>query len=214
MKDYMQGSDAPSKPECRPQRGQEPKSSKMTELNTLRRADATQKRGPHGGLAFLLKRYSLQTPERRWRRARMPEPNTDGAAPGEAPSGKRQTRVLVVDGSPLARQAVREFIAREEDMAVCGEAEDRKGAMAAVAGFRPDLAIVELRLQDSEGFDLIRDIHEAYPETLTLALSMYDDASAFAREAIRAGARGYISKLDATTELLGAVRRALDGEVR
>ncbi len=144
----------------------------------------------------------------------MPEPTASGPAPGETSSGKRQTRVLVVDGSPLARQAVRDFIAREEDMAVCGEAEDRKGALAAVAGFRPDLAIVELRLQDSEGFDLIRDIHEAYPETLTLALSMYDDASAFAREAIRAGARGYISKLDATTELLGAVRRALDGEVR
>jgi DNA-binding NarL/FixJ family response regulator len=124
---------------------------------------------------------------------------------------KRQIRVLLVDDHPSVRQALKDLIARELDITVCGEAEDQNGALAAVADSRPDLAIVDLRLRDSDGLELIRDIHRRNPETLTLCLSMYDE-SVYAEQAIRAGASGYISKLAATTNLMGAVRQVLSGE--
>jgi DNA-binding NarL/FixJ family response regulator len=124
----------------------------------------------------------------------------------------RQTRVLLVDDHPLVRQALKDLIAREPDLAVCGEAEDRNGALAAVADSKPDLAIVDLRLRDSDGLELIRDLHHRNPETLTLCLSMYDE-SVYAEQAIGAGASGYISKTEATTNLMRAVRRVLSGEI-
>jgi len=125
---------------------------------------------------------------------------------------ERQTRVLLVDDHPLVRQALKDLFAREPDLVVCGEAEDRQGAMAAVADSKPDLAIVDLSLRDSDGLDLIKDIHCHHPETLTLVLSMYDE-SVYAEQVVRAGACGYISKREATTKLMGAVRRVLGGEI-
>jgi DNA-binding NarL/FixJ family response regulator len=127
-------------------------------------------------------------------------------------SRKGQTRILLVDDSLLVRQALRELIQREEDMTVCGEAEDRDGALAAVADFKPDLAIIDLRLRDSDGLELVRDLHRLHPKLLILVLSMQDE-SVFAQEAINAGASGYISKLEATTKLMGALRRVLYGEI-
>jgi len=124
----------------------------------------------------------------------------------------RQTRVLLVDDHPLVRQALRDLFMREADLVVCGEADDQQGALAAVADSKPDLAIVDLRLRDSDGLDLIKDIHHRHPETRTLVLSMYDE-SVYAEQAVRAGARGYISKREATTKLIGAVRRVLDGDI-
>jgi DNA-binding NarL/FixJ family response regulator len=125
---------------------------------------------------------------------------------------ERQTRVLLVDDHPLVRQALKDLLAREPDIAVCGEADDRNGALAAVAESKPDLAIVDLRLRDSDGLELIRDIHHRNPETRTLCLSMYDE-SVCAEQAIRAGACGYISKIEATTNLMDAVRRVLSGQI-
>ena len=125
---------------------------------------------------------------------------------------ERQTRVLLVDDHPLVRQALKDLFTREADLVVCGEAEDLKGALAAVADSKPDLAIVDLRLRDSDGLDLIRDLHHWHPETLTLVLSMYDE-SVYAEQAVHAGACGYISKREATTKLMGAVRQVLEGRI-
>jgi DNA-binding NarL/FixJ family response regulator len=127
-------------------------------------------------------------------------------------NGSRRTRVLLVDDSALVRQALKDLIAREEDMTVCGEADDQEGALAAVAETKPELAIIDLRLRGSDGLELIREIHRRHPETRILVLSMSDEAL-YAEEAIRAGASGYISKLEATTKLMGAMRRVLYGEI-
>jgi DNA-binding NarL/FixJ family response regulator len=121
---------------------------------------------------------------------------------------KKQTRVLLVDDHPMVREALRDLIDREVDLTVCGEAEDRDGALAAVADSRPDLAIVDLQLRDSDGLELVRDIRQRHPETLTLVLSMYDE-SVYAEQAMLAGASGYISKSKATRHLMSTVRQVL-----
>jgi DNA-binding NarL/FixJ family response regulator len=123
-----------------------------------------------------------------------------------------RTRVLLVDDHPLVRNALKETLSREPDLAVCGEAEDRDGTLAAIEAGRPDLAIVDLGLKNSDGIRLIQDIHERYPRMLMLVLSMHDE-SLYAERAIRAGASGYISKQEAPPKIMQAVRTVLSGEI-
>jgi len=121
-------------------------------------------------------------------------------------------RVLLVDDHPLIRQALRKTISREPDLAVCGEAEGRAGTLAAIKASRPDLAIIELGLKNSDGLGLITDIHDRHPKMLTLVLSMLDE-SLYAERSIRAGASGYISKREPPEKIMEAVRKILAGEI-
>jgi len=125
---------------------------------------------------------------------------------------KDRTRVLLVDDHPLVRQALRETLSLEGDLAVCGEAEDRQGTLAAIEASRPDLAIVDVGLKNSDGIALIKDLHDLHPQMPTLVLSMHDE-SLYAERAIRAGASGYISKQEAAAKIIEAVRKILAGEI-
>ena len=129
------------------------------------------------------------------------------------PAGRTgPTKILIVDDHPLVRLSLREFIRREKDLEVCGEAEDREQALAAVVAHKPHLAIVDLTLKSSNGMELIKDLRERHPEVQILVLSMHDE-TIHAERAIRAGARGYITKQEATTKVLVAIRQILAGEI-
>ena len=97
-------------------------------------------------------------------------------------------------------------------MEVCGEAEDRKEALALVAALTPDMVIVDLSLKSSDGLELVKDIRREHPEVLTLVLSMHNE-SFHAVRSIRAGANGYISKQEPPNEVMRAVRKVLQGEI-
>jgi DNA-binding NarL/FixJ family response regulator len=128
-------------------------------------------------------------------------------------SGQRGlTRILIVDDHPLVRLSLREFIRREKDLEVCGEAEDREQALTAAAATKPHLAIIDLTLKSSNGMELIKDLREQHPEVQILVLSMHDE-TIHAERAIRAGARGYITKQEATTKVMVAIRQILNGEI-
>ena len=128
-------------------------------------------------------------------------------------SGQRgTTRILIVDDHPLVRLSLREFIRREKDLEVCGEAEDREQALTAAEATKPHLAIVDLTLKSSNGMELIKDLREQHPEVQILVLSMHDE-TIHAERAIRAGARGYITKQEATTKVMVAIRQILNGEI-
>ena len=127
-------------------------------------------------------------------------------------SSKQNTRILIVDDHPLVRLSLREFIRRESDLEVCGEAEDRDEALACVAATKPHLAIIDLTLKNSNGLELIKDLRERYPEVKILVLSMHDEIL-HAERAVRAGARGYITKQEATTKIMVAIRQVLAGEI-
>ena len=97
----------------------------------------------------------------------------------------------------MIRERLADVIQREKDLMVCGEAEDVHSALAAVERSHPDLAIVDLSLKDSHGMDLIKDLRVRHPELAVLVVSMYDELP-LAERVIRAGARGYITKQEAT----------------
>lgn len=123
-----------------------------------------------------------------------------------------KSQILLIDDHPLLRQGIAQLLNQQDDLEVCGEAEDRASAMVAIARMDPDLAIVDLSLKEDRGMELIRDCRVQFPELLLLVLSMHDERF-YAERALRAGASGYIMKREASENVLEAVRSVLSGEV-
>jgi DNA-binding NarL/FixJ family response regulator len=123
-----------------------------------------------------------------------------------------RSRILIVDDHPIVRLGIRQMLAAERDLDVCGEADSAEAARQLISSARPDLAIVDLSLAQGTGLDLIRSLRESLPTLPVLVLSMHDEAL-FAERALRAGARGYIMKREAVTGLVGAIRQVLSGRI-
>ncbi len=123
-----------------------------------------------------------------------------------------QTRILLVDDHPMIRERLVELIEREADLKVCGEAEDRHEALELVAATRPALAIVDLTLKSSLGIELIKDLQARFPEVKVLVVSMQDEMI-YAERCIHAGARGYITKQQASRHVMRAIRQVLAGGI-
>jgi len=121
-------------------------------------------------------------------------------------------RILIVDDHPLVRESLKRIIQGEPDLIVCGEAEDREQALEIVSATMPRLVIVDLTLKSSHGLELIKDLRERFPGVLSLVLSMHDEMI-HAERAIRAGARGYITKHELPARILLAIRKILSGEI-
>jgi DNA-binding NarL/FixJ family response regulator len=128
------------------------------------------------------------------------------------PSPGSRRRILLVDDHPMVRERLAEVIQREPDLTVCGEAEDRSGALQLIATTHPHLAIVDLTLKQSHGIELIKDIRSQHPKVLILVVSMHDELL-HAERVIRAGAQGYITKQEATRKIMLAIRTVLEGGV-
>jgi DNA-binding NarL/FixJ family response regulator len=120
--------------------------------------------------------------------------------------------VLVVDDHPLMRQGLAMLINQQQDIQVCGEAEDAQAAIHAIAELHPDILILDISLNGPDGLDVLKNIRTFNPDLPVLILSMHDEAI-YAERALRARANGYIMKQEATEKVLVAVRRILNGEV-
>ena len=127
-----------------------------------------------------------------------------------SPPGKN--RVFVVDDHPIVRQGLSQLINREPDLMVCGEAEDARTALDAIAPSKPDILIVDVSLDGPDGIELLKTIRARDAKLPVLMLSMHDE-SLYAERALRAGANGYIMKQEATERVLIAIRQILCGEV-
>jgi DNA-binding NarL/FixJ family response regulator len=127
------------------------------------------------------------------------------------PRGKKKT-VFIVDDHPLLRQGLALLINREQDLMVCGEAEEAQTAMREIAAKKPDILIADISLNGPDGLDLLKNLRTQYPSLPVLILSMHDE-SIYAERALRARANGYIMKQEATEKVLVAVRRILGGDI-
>ena len=86
------------------------------------------------------------------------------------------------------------------------------GALELIAKTDPHLAIVDLTLKRSHGLELIKDIRSRFPDLAILVVSMHDELL-HAERVIRAGARGYITKQEATEKIMLAIRTVLGGDI-
>lgn len=126
--------------------------------------------------------------------------------------GPKRARILIVDDHPVVRQGLALLIGQQEDLAVCGEAEDAAHAITAIEALKPDLVLADVSLKGTDGIDLAKDIKGRFPALPVLMLSMLDE-SFYAERALRAGAKGYVMKQEATDKVLTAIRKVLGGEV-
>lgn len=123
-----------------------------------------------------------------------------------------KSRIFLVDDHPLVREGLTNLINGQDDLAVCGEAEDSAGAMTGLAETRPDVALIDISLKNESGLELVKKLESEFPLVALIVLSMHDEAL-FAERALRAGARGYVMKRETTKSMLTAIRRVLDGDV-
>ena len=121
-------------------------------------------------------------------------------------------RVLIVDDHPIVRQGLRRLIDQEEDLSVCGEAEDVKEARDAIQALSPDAVILDISLKNSDGVDLLKELRIRRLKTPVLVLSMHDE-SIYAERLLSAGANGYIMKQEASDRFLAALREVLSGGI-
>jgi DNA-binding NarL/FixJ family response regulator len=137
---------------------------------------------------------------------KAPEP------PARSDDAKGKKKLLVVDDHPLVRERVAELINQESDLIVCGEAGDANEALAAAKSLAPDMAIVDITLKDTYGIELVKQLKELYPKLPILVLSMHEE-SMYGERALRAGAKGYLTKQEASKKIIDAIRRIMRGEI-
>jgi DNA-binding NarL/FixJ family response regulator len=119
-------------------------------------------------------------------------------------------KVLVVDDHPFLREGLISWINRQPDLVCCGEAESARAAGIAIDRLHPDVVLLDLRLPDRDGLDLIRDLCALHPGLRILVISQNDELT-FAHRALKAGARGYVMKSEATDQTLAAIRTVMAG---
>jgi DNA-binding NarL/FixJ family response regulator len=127
-------------------------------------------------------------------------------------SASHKARIHVVDDHPILREGITLLLNREPDLQVCCQAGTAEESLDACAACQPDLAVVDLSLAGISGLELVSRLHEQIPTLAILIISMHDE-TLYAERALRAGAKGYLMKQEATTAILQAIRTVLKGEI-
>ena len=128
---------------------------------------------------------------------------------------ERPLSIVLADDHAVVRAGLRLVLDREPDFSVVAEAGNVDAALTAAAEHRPDVLILDLNMPGGPGrtsLSILPELQHRTPSTQVVILTMQDDA-AFARTALSAGARGYVLKESADTELVEAVRAVAAGEL-
>ncbi len=120
--------------------------------------------------------------------------------------------VIIIDDHPLFSRGLSQLIETQKDYKVIGMAKDRNEALTLLDTTTPNLAIVDLNLGQEDGLELIKDIIIIHPQTKILVLSMHDERF-YAERAIKAGAKGYIMKEEAESQVINAIKTVNSGEI-
>ena len=129
-----------------------------------------------------------------------------------SPTAVDKKRIFLVDDHAILRQGLANVLNQQPHLTVCGEASDPTEALAAIDRLQPDLALIDVSLRMRDGLELLKDLRARQPRLLTLVLSMHDEGL-YAERALRAGARGYVMKLEKIERLLLAINRVLSGAI-
>lgn len=140
---------------------------------------------------------------------------TSTAAPREKsgrPADTGKARILIVDDHPAFRFGIAALIASLPDLTVCGQAENAGTALDAMRRLHPDMVMMDISMSGTNGIELIKLMIAEEPKLLILVVSMHDE-SLYALRALRAGAKGYVMKVEALEHVVTALRRVLAGKI-
>jgi DNA-binding NarL/FixJ family response regulator len=127
-------------------------------------------------------------------------------------TNEKKTQVLIVDDHPVIRDGLVTIINHEQDLNVCGEAEDAHQALKAVTELKPDIVIADISLKNSDGLELTKNIKARYPRLPVIIFSVHDEFI-YAERALLAGAQAYLMKDAVSENIIKAVRAVLKGEI-
>ena len=119
-------------------------------------------------------------------------------------------RILLVDDHPLLREGIAMNLEAEPDLQVVAQADDAEAALVAFDEAAPDLVITDVSLPGMGGLELVKHLLTRRPDLPVLVVSRHDE-DLYAERAVRAGARGYVSKVAGGRQIVQAVRRVLRG---
>ncbi len=120
------------------------------------------------------------------------------------------TRVLLVDDHELVRQGIATMLSSASDIQVIGEARTGREALEIARTQLPDIVLMDVRMPDMDGLEATRKIKEERPRTAVIMVTMHDNP-AYLRDAVRAGAAGYLLKDVSKEELVDAVHQVATG---
>jgi DNA-binding NarL/FixJ family response regulator len=121
-------------------------------------------------------------------------------------------QVLIVDDHPVVRDGLTTIINHEQDLNVCGEADDAHQALEAVTELKPDVVVVDISLKSSDGIELTKRLKALHPGLSVIVLSVHDE-SLYAERALLAGAKAYLMKDAVSENIVKAIRTVLSGEI-
>jgi len=120
-------------------------------------------------------------------------------------------RILLADDHAVMRTGLRLVLERQSDFEVVAEAADGREAVALAEKFKPDVAVLDIGMPNLNGIEATRQIGTANPNLPVVILSMHSD-EAYVLRALKAGARGYLLKESAESDLIGAIRAVNSGK--
>src|ERR1043166_9929485 len=132
--------------------------------------------------------------------------------PGSSEAVAQKARIFLVDDHPLVREGLANFLNAQEDLMVCGEAEDSTQAINRIRKARPHIALIDISLKNESGLELLKDLRSQFPQIALIVLSMHDEA-VYAERALRAGARGYVMKREASKNVLASIRNPVHQQI-
>jgi DNA-binding NarL/FixJ family response regulator len=120
-------------------------------------------------------------------------------------------RIVLADDHALVRQGLKSLLERE-GFQVVAEASDGQEALGHVQSLRPDIAVMDIGMPTLNGLNAAREMGRSFPKTKTILLTQHDE-SQYIREALEAGAQGYVLKNQVASDLLLAIRQVSRGQV-
>jgi len=127
------------------------------------------------------------------------------------PESNDTITIVLADDHEVVRNGIRMVLEAEPDMEVVAEAGDGETALRYTLGHKPTVLVLDLNMPGISGLDALPRVHEASPATSVVVLTMQAEP-AFARQALQSGARGYVVKQSAASELVQAVRLVVGGD--